>query len=853
MFRKACHICLFAVCLFGLFCWINPQNRNKPDKGPSPALTPGQELSSFQLEKGLKIQLVASEPMVQDPVVTTFDADGRLWVVEMRGFMPAIDGSGENEPVGRVSVLEDTSGDGVMDVSRIYLDSLVMPRAIALVWGGALVAENGSLWLTQDLNNDLKADTKILIDSNYAGSPLPEHSGNGLWRGMDNWYYNAKSRFRYRLQNGKWQRDSTEFRGQWGICHDDEGRLIYNYNWSQLHADLVPPNYLSRNRNHKPTTGIDHGLTVDRRVYPIRPNPAVNRGYIPGTLDKEGRLLEFTAACSPLFYRGTALSKEYYGNVFVCEPAGNLIKRNIVDQDGFMLSAHDPHPGKEFLASTDERFRPVHLSTGPDGALYVTDMYRGVLQHAAYITPYLRDQSIKRQLVQPVHRGRIWRIVPQNWQPKKPKKFANASEEELLGYLSDPDGWRRDMAQRLLVERNDKTIGPALANLVLKGENNLGRFQALWTLDGLKLVQPDLLFQLLSDHNSLVASTAIRMLEPFARDDRNVRIRLEKSLIQGWQKASPEQVLQIALSAQPLDGQVSNRLLAGIVQRYGRFPLIRDAVMSSIQDREFAFLQHLWKSPQWQMLEPDKEIFMEMLATAIIRKKDSGELEKLLAILDEKKGKIDWRQKAVLTGLSMGGANNRSNAIRLEAAPAILMRSGSKLEAGRLAALNSLFEWPGHTTGKSISTRKSILNDEQQQLFALGRQHFLTTCAGCHGTDGAGMKRFAPPLAGSDWVLGDERRLALIVLHGMEGKVQVAGRVYDAPEILPVMPAHSTMDDATITAILTYIRNEWGNNAGPVDKRTVGTTRNTSQGRVVPWKAEELKKYVVQMKIPESK
>jgi hypothetical protein len=100
-----------------------------------------------------------------------------------------------------------------MDVSTIYLDSLVMPRALALVPRGALVAENGSLWLTQDLNNDLKADTKMLIDSNYAGSPLPEHSGNGLWRGMDNWYYNAKSRLRYRLEDGKWQRDSTEFRG----------------------------------------------------------------------------------------------------------------------------------------------------------------------------------------------------------------------------------------------------------------------------------------------------------------------------------------------------------------------------------------------------------------------------------------------------------------------------------------------------------------------------------------------------------------------------------------------------------------------------------------------------------------
>lgn len=192
MFTKACCIGLFLISLFGLLCWNDMKSRPSFSAGPSPALTPEEELSTFQTEPGLAIQLVASEPMVEDPVVTIFDADGRLWVVEMRGFMPNLNGEGEKEPIGRISVLEDLNGDGKMDRSTVYLDSLIMPRAIALVPGGALVAENGSLWLTQDINGDLKSDTKLLIDSAYAGSPLPEHSGNGLWRGMDNWYYNAK-------------------------------------------------------------------------------------------------------------------------------------------------------------------------------------------------------------------------------------------------------------------------------------------------------------------------------------------------------------------------------------------------------------------------------------------------------------------------------------------------------------------------------------------------------------------------------------------------------------------------------------------------------------------------------------
>jgi mono/diheme cytochrome c family protein/glucose/arabinose dehydrogenase len=857
MLKHVYQICLFGAGLLGLLgCTVKPGQIL--DEGPSPAKTPTGELASFQIEPGLKIQLVASEPLVQDPVVISFDADGRLWTVEMRGFMPDIDGSGEKEPVGRISVLTDTNGDGLMDASMVFLDSLVMPRALALVPGGALVAHNQGLWLAQDLNGDLKADTQILIDKDYAGSPLPEHSGNGLWRGLDNWYYNAKSRFRYRLRDGKWERGSTEFRGQWGISHDDQGRLYYNYNWSQLHADLVPPNYLSRNKNHQPTTGIDHGLTIDRRIYPIRPNPAVNRGYIPGTLDNEGRLREFTAACSPLFYRGTALPKEYYGNVFVCEPSGNLIKRNVVEENGLLLTARDPHPGKEFLASTDERFRPVHLTTGPDGALYVADMYRGLVQHGAYITPYLREQTLNRKLVKPINRGRIWRIVPENWQPARTPKLSGLSSGELVTYLSHPNGWHRDMAQRLLVERNDRNIEPVLTRLALTGENELGQVHALWTLEGLKLSNPDLLFRVFRDPSPLVRTTALRLLEPLAQADKNIRIQLEKEIRTNWEKAPIKQVLQTTLTVQVLDPKIAHPLLAGITERYGESALIRDAVLSSLPDQEFAFLQSLWKLPAWQTPTPAKEIFLEMLSTAIARKHESTELVALLTLLEEQnknnsKESFDWRQKAVLTGLAMGSNQSKKQPVQLASPPRILTQSAGKLEPARLEALASLFVWPGHTAQQNNSPKKNLLTEEEQKLFSLGRQHYLTTCAGCHGTDGAGMNRFAPPLVGSDWVLGEEKRLALIVLHGMEGPVEVAGKIYDTPEILPVMPAHSTLDDASITAILTYIRNEWGNNAGPLGKRTVGSTRNTSQGRVMPWKAEELNKYMLETKTADGK
>ncbi len=835
-------------CLMTGFTYVSCNNsRANEEAGPSPAHTPAEELLTFELSPGLKIQLVAAEPMVQDPVVMTFDPDGRLWVVEMRGFMPDINGKGEKERVGRISVLEDTDGDGQMDVSKIYIDSLIMPRAIALVPGGALVAENEALWLTQDLDGDLHADTKTLIDSAYAGGPSPEHSGNGLLRNIDNWYYNAKSRFRYHLVEGKWKRDSTEFRGQWGISHDDEGRLYYNYNWSQLHADLVPPDYLSRNKNHTPTTGIDHGLTIDRRVYPIRPNPAVNRGYIPGTLDKEGRLLEFTAACSPLFYRGTALPTAYYGNVFVCEPSGNLIKRNVVEQKGLLLMAHDPTPGKEFLASTDERFRPVHLATGPDGALYVADMYRGLVQHGSYVTPYLREQTIKRNLVQPINRGRIWRIVPENWKPSMPKKLSGASSEELISTLSHPDGWYRDMAQRLLVERGDKNISKQLTDLALKGDNQLGRFHALWTMEGLNLITPELLFQLLQDRNSLVSTTAVRLLEPIAKENKDVRKKFGEQLLTIWGNAPISQILQMTLAANTLDQEISHQLLAGIAERYVTSALIRDAVLSSLPNQEFAFLQRLWKSSSWERREPAKEIFLEMLTTSIVRKKDPAELTSLLSMLDVKDS-FGWKEKVVLTGISIQGRNAKMKPVRLPSAPRVLTRPDIKNEHPQLHALMAMFEWPGHVADTSHVQTQHPLNENDQKQFVSGRQLFLSTCAGCHGTDGAGLNRFAPPLIGSDWVLGNEKRLVLVLLHGLEGPLEISGKHYDTPEILPVMPAHSTLDDGSIAAILTYIRNEWSNTAGPVSGRTVSTTRNTSQGRVVPWTAAELNKHIAETK-----
>jgi mono/diheme cytochrome c family protein/glucose/arabinose dehydrogenase len=814
------------------------------DEGPSPPKTPEEELATFSIEPGLHIELVAAEPLVQDPVVITFDADGRLWVVEMRGFMPDIDGAGEGEPVGRVSVLEDRDGDGLMETGTVYIDSLILPRALAVVPGGALLAENQALWLTRDTNGDLRADEKILIDSTYAGGALVEHSGNGLWRGVDNWYYNAKSRLRYRLVDGQWRRDNTEFRGQWGISHDDAGRLYYNYNWSQLHADLVPPNYLSRNPNHKPTSGIDHGLTLDRRVYPIRDNPAVNRGYIPGTLDQQGRLLEFTAACSPLYYRGDALPQAFYGNVFVCEPSGNLIKRNVVISEGWDIGAYDPHPGTEFLASTDERFRPVFLAIGPDGALYVADMYRGLIQHGAHVTPYLREQTLTRKLVLPIHYGRIWRIVPEGWHRPSTPAMSDASSTQLVEWLSDRNGWRRDMAQMLLITRGDTSVVDDLESVVQRGANPLGRFHALWTLEGLGMLRADLLFDALRDDDSQVRVSALRLIEPFAKNDPNARQRLTHALKEMVTKGNAEFIPQVAFAASALPPSASHRILTDIAVRYDTSALIRDAVLSSLYGQEFSFMQRLMQSRSWNTSSPARQIFLEMICAAVLKHSNADEIRSLLKMVSDGSDLAGWQRHAVATAIKVHAGTGADDPIDLPAEPESITKNPS--DTALADAVTRLFRWPGHQ-GRATTAVSSELSPRDQQLFAEGRQRYLTTCSGCHGTDGAGLARFGPSLVGSEWVLGDKRRLALLLLHGMEGPIEVNGKVMDVPDILPVMPAHSVLGDREITAIMTYIRNEWGNHAGPVSPRTVGTIRHTTQGRVVPWTAEDLNRHMQQL------
>ncbi|NJB72151.1 putative membrane-bound dehydrogenase-like protein [Saonia flava] len=827
------YMIFFGIPMFLLGC-------QQPSLDPSPPLSPSDALKSFVLaEEDLQIELVASEPLVQDPVAITFDEGGRLWVVEMLGFMKDIDGTGEKDKIGRISVLFDDDGDGKMDRSTIFIDSLVLPRAIAVVKGGALFAENFPLWYAQDTDGDFVADSKILIDSTYGGIGMPEHSGNGLWRGLDNWYYNAKSKSRYKKINGEWVKDPTEFRGQWGISHDNAGRLFYNYNWSQLHADLVPPNALQNNKNHVPSSGIDHGLTLEREIYPIRSNTAVNRGYVPGTLDDEGKLLEFASACGPLVYRGDAMPNTFLGDAFVCEPTANLIKRNKVFENGFMLSAKGAYDKREFLASTDERFRPISLASGPDGALYVVDMYKGIIQHGPYMTPYLREITLNRKLDKPINMGRIWRITSKEKTPKI-TPLSSMSSTELVAQLGSPNGWTRDMAQRLLVEQNDPSLFPELEQMVSSG-NPLGQLHALWTLEGLKYTHAETYISALSTKDSKVGQAALRLLVNLIPEQPKVKEAIEEYVENNYQNAPPMVQMQMVLASNEMEEEIAFSIIKQFLESYGELPVARDVAMSSLENRESNLLKYLLTEKTWKDYNQNREIFLEMLVTAITRKKSTHEINQLFHTVESSKAESEtWVKTAIINGMLNYGRTNDTLKINLADRPNLFRDTNMAGVDNQLQIdnLQNLFTWPGKP--EKVETTTSLAHEINENVYATGRQKYLNLCASCHGTQGEGMARFAPPLKQSEWVTGEDYKLTMILLYGMEGTVTVNGKKYDIPEILPSMPSFSTLQNEEIAAIITYIRNSWGHTASEVSSRTVGGIRFRTQGKITPWKESEL-------------
>ncbi|MCH9662386.1 MAG: cytochrome c, class I, partial [Gammaproteobacteria bacterium] len=384
------------------------------DAPPAPELAPADALKTFTLAPGFEVELVAAEPMVEDPVAITWDEAGRLYVVEMRGYMPDAYGNNEKDPVGYIVRLSDTDDNGAFDKREVLLDKLVLPRAIAVVNDGLLVGEPPNLWLCPSAtgrSEDIDCTNKRRLGA-YGDQPgSVEHAENGLLLAIDNWLYSAKSNRRLQLRDGKLVEEPTLFRGQWGIAQDNDGRLFYNTNSNLLLGDAYDAQQVIAAGNTS-APGLGDRVSKADELFAVRVNPGVNRAYVPGVLKQAGRLNRPTSASGMLVYRGDQLPLTSHQDVFVTEPAANAVVQLRLAQEGLTLSTqHQLYPHTkwqqvEFLASTDERFRPVDVQLGPDGALYVVDFYRGIIQDHYFLSDQLRAQALERQLDKPLGMGR---------------------------------------------------------------------------------------------------------------------------------------------------------------------------------------------------------------------------------------------------------------------------------------------------------------------------------------------------------------------------------------------------------------------------------------------------------------
>lgn len=834
-------VCGLGLMLAGVAVAIHPQNAGPAEftikfKLPPPKpLSPEEELKTFKLEPGFHAELVAAEPMIDTPVSASWDEKGRLFVLEMRGYMHDVEGLGEDQPLGRIVMLEDTDGDGKMDKQTVFADGLILPRAIVCTNGGLLVGEPPMLWFMKDTDGDGKADTKEPVDKNFGSrTGQPEHMVNSPLVARDNWIYFANHHTRYRFKDGKWWSEAVPVRGQWGLSQDDEGRLFYNYNSDFLRASFVPDFMYLRNPNFPCAAGGNVQIQKSQFCWPSHPTPGVNRGYEAGALRDDGTLKACTATCGAGIYRGGLFAKQYAGNAFVPEPSGNLVKRLIIAEKDGELTSQNAYEEKEFMTSTDERFRPVNAYTAPDGSLYLIDMYRGVIQHKGFLTHYLVQNIKDRELEQPFNCGRIWRIVPDGAKPVAPKLPTDTAG--LVQALSDKNGWVRDTAQRVLAEKKDPAALPLLA-AALKSGSRVAKLQALWATEGIGLPATETIAAALKEADPKIRAAAVRIA------DRTMEPQLAQMI--GDSNKEVQVALAFALGGLP-EAQEPVIALARLAATDLR---VRDGIVSGLRGRELEVLQAaLARKAADETPAALPDTIVSALAQAVMTEKRSTRVKQLVTLIAEQRPNSP-AQLALLTGAS-GKAGPKppgatpANApkakviyIDAEAPELASMKAKANDKAKPLlAALDARIGWPDKPGFPPPPVIKPLTPDEQA-LFDGGKVLYAGLCAACHQPTGLGMPGLAPALVDSEWVLGNPKLLPRIVLHGLSGPLNVAGQTWN----LEMPPLGAALSDEQIAGVLTYIRREWEHGAAPIPVKAVAEIREQNKARTTLWTAEDFK------------
>lgn len=816
----------------------------------SPPLSVEESLASFRLaDDTLQITCAAMQPMVEAPVAAQFDERGRLWVVEMRTYMPDIEGTGELEKRNRISILEDTDADGVFDTSTIFMDDLALPRGVAPCFDGALVIEPPNLLFCRDTDGDGKADERTILATGFAGLESPEHAGNGLLFGLDGWYHCSqhKEEFRIGLKRSASGKEElhietrrTPSHGQWGITQDALGRLYYTPNSNPLLVDLYPKYWAAMNPNMSGAAGM--GVDIAKgECWPIHPTPGANRGYQEGVLRDDKTLASVTAACGPVILTDTFLGETFKDNAFLCDAVGNLVKRLVLKETPSGPRATNAYHNKEFLASTDERFRPVNTVEGPDGSLYILDMYRGVIQHKTFETNYLKDQYRKRNLETPLNMGRIWRISPVT-PPKSPRApfpdLRKQTPAQLTANLSSSNSWVRMQSLRLMnvVDYSlpaaehlevvqlaptvkDSLIDWNVLDSIARDVNSPGNFAALLLLQARNKQS--------SPASDLAAETPSGRLASAQIALTRTKSLSAVRLFASWSVSPPEPILIPYIAAGLARFEQYDTLVSFLAQAGNTAPA-RSAALCFLHGQESHVLAlALSRSPS----EP-LESFISELLTCTLNSKNDQRLAGLNLIAN---APIPLRAKLLNrldSYLRIGSSSPRALELSQQPTAFLNLAVVDANHAQRIQAISERLSWPG----KPIPVPSvRPLTDEEQSRFERGNMLYHA-CTTCHQPDGRGAPGQAPALAGSAYVNGPPEKLAKILLHGLQGPYEVGGQGYEGA--MPVPPGVGS--DYDIAAVLTYVRRSFGNTADPVDQQTVSKVRKQNAKRYKSWTRQEL-------------
>jgi putative membrane-bound dehydrogenase-like protein len=682
-------------------------------RGP---LTPREAQTTFRVPKGFKVELAACEPDVVDPVAMAFDENGRLLVAEMVGYPNGGLGMG-NISSGRVKVLEDKDGDGFFEKNTLFASGLRFPTSVMPWKGGLVVANAPDITYLEDSDGDGKADRQRVLYTGFDVYNIQQLVNSLQW-GLDNWVYGCaggKGGLIRSLEKPDMPEVTLRGRGirfhpekpgslepmsgggQFGLSADDWGAWFTATNSQHLRQIILPDHYLRRNP-YLPVSAVtldisDHNPAC--KVHRLSPFEAwrVERTTRrkEGTDSKRFSATELvpggfvTSGCSPVVYTADRFPEAYRGSTFVCDPANNLIHRDVLVPKGAIFTAKRGHEDCEFLASTDTWFRPVNLAIGPDGGLYVSDFYREIIE-----TPLSLPDDIKeRWNLESRGRGRIWRIVPEEKKQVQKPNLATAPSADLVAHLADGNSWWRLTAQRLLVERQDSSVVKAVRHLVENAKSPQGRAHALWTLQGLRALEENDILRALKDSEAGVRAQGLRLAEGTLAQST----ALQKAVAQLAGDPSPRVRFQLAFTAGEGGGRETLLALLRVAWQDAGDPWTQTAVLSSA-GKDPAGLLDVWVRDT-DLLEKGTTAHLQLMtrlaSLAGASASDQGLAKALNLLGDQSLARPGPWQIALLTGLGQGLQNsNRSLEKLWTDPPAALQRAvqGARpffTEAGRTA------------------------------------------------------------------------------------------------------------------------------------------------------------------------